>query len=92
MTLEIVENHVEVATFIFMVGGKLMFLFLMVVHHAGFFYLLTAALLNDVINIIVGFLSISPEYVWRESVHSQKPPPPPQLLVVCYSSRHSHLF
>lgn len=36
VVLEIAENHVEVATFIFLVGAKLLVLFLMVVHHSGF--------------------------------------------------------
>ncbi len=62
VALEVVENHVQVATFIFIVGAKLLVLFLMVVHHSGFWYLLAVALLNDLCVIVVGFLSISTRY------------------------------
>lgn len=60
---EIQENHVEVATFMFLVGAKLIFLFLMVIHHSGFNYLVAAALLNDATVFVLGLLSISTSYV-----------------------------
>eukprot|EP00750_Incisomonas_marina_P025292 INCI5370.1.p1 GENE.INCI5370.1~~INCI5370.1.p1 ORF type:complete len:1421 (-),score=221.58 INCI5370.1:353-4615(-) len=62
VVLEIAENHVEVATFIFLVGAKLLVLFLMVVHHSGFWYLLAAAFLDDICVLVAGFTSISSGY------------------------------
>lgn len=59
VTLEVAENHVEVAVFIFLVGVKFLVLFLMVVHHSGFWFVLVTALLNDATVIIVGFFSIT---------------------------------
>eukprot|EP00591_Stephanopyxis_turris_P004521 CAMPEP_0195523432 /NCGR_PEP_ID=MMETSP0794_2-20130614/22619_1 /TAXON_ID=515487 /ORGANISM="Stephanopyxis turris, Strain CCMP 815" /LENGTH=1279 /DNA_ID=CAMNT_0040653435 /DNA_START=162 /DNA_END=4001 /DNA_ORIENTATION=- len=61
--VDMMENLNEVNMFVILLFGKFCALFLMVVNHIEFHYVLAGALSIDVIAVMVGFFSISHEYV-----------------------------